>query len=172
MHYRKRYLSSGLFKFVKAFSDKVKHICVYNTVRKTNKYDKHTFMLDGKEVKPIVYSGIWIDPDSECDHCIRGADFDFWYTYDARVFIIAEVDKKFYIPKIDFTEGLWTESHHELEELSIDIASERRLVPEYFSDYDTFLEQTFEDVIQLTNLEDETHDKKLTFGDLIECIAD
>ena len=160
MHYRKRYLSSGLFKFVKAFSDKVKHICVYNTVRKTNKYDKHTFMLYGKEVKPIVYSGIWIDPDSECDHCIRGADYDFWWTYDARVFIIAEVNKKFYIPRIDFTEELWIDSHHELEDLSIDIASER-LVPQSFSNYDTFLEQTFEDVIQLTNLED-----------LIECSDD
>lgn len=170
MHYCKRFLNPGLFKFVKAFSNKVKYICVYNTVRKTNKYDKYTFMLDGKEVKPIVYSGIWIDPDSECDHCIHGADYDFWWTYDARVFIIAEVDKKFYIPKIDFTDELWTNSNHELEDLSIDIANER-LVPQIFSNYGMFLEQTFEDVIQLTNLDDETHDKKITFGDLIKSIA-
>ena len=165
----KKLMKYNLFMFVKKFSQKIKYTCVYDTVKQTTKYDNHTFILNNRKVKPIIYSGIWIDPDSAWDHCIRGDDYDFWYTYDGKVFIIAEVNNKFYIPKINFSSECWQDSNHELEDESIDIANERHLVFDHFSSYDKFTEQKFEDVIQLIDINDKSHDKKFTFEDLVKC---
>ena len=84
----KRLLPLRLYHFCVELAKKTDFKCIYDTVKKTNMYDNHTFILHGKKVVPTsIYDGIWIDPSTVCDH--RG-DGDFWFSIDGYVFVIVE----------------------------------------------------------------------------------
>ena len=121
--------------------------CIYDTVKQTNAYDNHTFILHGKKVVPTsIYDGIWIDPSTVCDH--RG-DGDFWFSIDGYVFVIVEVNNRFYIPKLSFDScNLKKINNEELEDLAMEIINEKHWVRgDYIESVDCFIEQKLDDDI-------------------------
>ena len=136
-----------LYRFCVNYANKMKLKCIYDTVKQTNAYDNHTFILHGKKVVPTsIYDGIQIDPSTVCDH--RG-DGDFWFSIDGYVFVIVEVNNRFYIPKSSYDNDDWKEiNNEELEDLAIDIINEKHLVRGYYIEsLDFFIEQKLDDDI-------------------------
>ena len=136
-----------LYRFCVNYANKMKLKCIYDTVKQTNAYDNHTFILHGKKVVPTsIYDGIWIDPSTVCDH--RGDD-DFWFSIDGYVFVIVEINNIFYIPKLSFNEDNWKKSKHPLEDLAIDLIYEKHLLSDDddVECFDTFIEQKLDDDI-------------------------
>ena len=62
----KRLLPLRLYHFCVELAKKTDLKCIYDTVKKTNMYDNHTFILNGKKVIPTsIYNGLWYDsPES------------------------------------------------------------------------------------------------------------
>ena len=144
-----------LYHFCVELAKKTDSKCIYNTVKQTNFYDNHTFILHGKKVVPTsIYDGIWINPDSTCDH--TGEDCDFWFSIDGYVFVIVEVNNRFYIPKLSsFNEDNWKESKHPLKDLAIKIIHKKQLVKYFYNKiecFDTFIEQKLDNIIILDEL--------------------
>lgn len=141
-------LEKRVFRFCKELEKVTDYVCYKKSVAITNKYDDHTFTLNGVEVKPTVYTGIFIDLDSECSH--RG-DGDFWYTGEAEVKMFVELDGKFYIPKhVDEDYPEMIETTHELQDDAEDWIHDR-----YNSDisyFDPFVEEKFDKIIELKEL--------------------
>lgn len=138
-------LNKDLFHFINDYGIKVHAKCLYKTVKITDKFDNKIFYLNGKQVEPIIYTGVWIDMESECDH---SGDGDFWYTYDADIYIIAEVDGKYYIPRYD--DGWWVNvTDRKFIDYAQDLASD--VVPDC-SHFDEFKEFSFSWVIELVPL--------------------
>lgn len=141
-------LEKRVFRFCKELEKVTDYVCYWKSVAITNKYDDYTFMLNGVEVKPTVYTGIFIDLDSDCSH--RG-DGDFWYTGEAEVKMFVELDGKFYIPKhvdADYPEKI--ETTHELQDDAEDWVRNR-----YHSDisyFSPFVEEKFDKIIELKEL--------------------
>ena len=90
----KHLLPLRLYHFCVELAKKTDLKCIYDTVKKTNMYDNHTFILHGKKVIPTsIYNGLWYDsPESH-----KGWG-DFWYTVEGYIFVIVEVTDRFYIP--------------------------------------------------------------------------
>ena len=144
----KRLLPLRLYHFCVELAKKFDYKCIYDTVKKTNMYDNHTFILHGKKVVPTsIYDGIWIDPDSTCYH--KGEDCDFWFSINGYVFVIVEVNNRFYIPKLAYDNDDWKEiNNEELEDFAIDIINEKHLVRGYYIEsLDFFIEQKLDDDI-------------------------
>ena len=141
-------LEKRVFRFCKELEKVTDYVCYMKSVAKTNKYDDYTFTLNGVEVKPTVYTGIFIDLDSTCDH--RG-DGDFWYTGEAEVKMFVELDGKFYIPKhVDEDYPEMIETTHELQDDAEDWIHNK-----YNSDisyFDPFVEEKFDKIIELKEL--------------------
>ena len=143
----KRLLPLRLYHFCVELAKKFDYKCIYDTVKKTNMYDNHTFILHGKKVIPTsIYNGIWFNPDSTCDH----EDEDgIWFSVDAYVFVIVEVNNRFYIPKSSYDNDDWKEiNNEELEDFAIDIINEKHLVRGFrIENFDFFIEQKLDDDI-------------------------
>ena len=140
----KHLLHLRLYHFCVELAKKFDYKCIYDTVKKTNMYDNHTFILHGKKVIPTsIYNGLWFNPDSTCDH----EDEDsIWFTVDAYVFVIVEVNNRFYIPKLAYDNDDWKEiNNEELEDFAIDIIHQRRMEEDNVSHFNFVKEQKLDD---------------------------
>ncbi len=140
----KRLLPLRLYHFCVELAKKTDLKCIYDTVKKTNMYDNHTFILNGKKVIPTsIYNGLWYDsPESH-----KGWG-DFWYTVDGYIFVIIEVNDRFYIPKLSFDSCNWKKiNNEELEDFAIDIIHQRRMEEDNVSHFNFVKEQKLDDDI-------------------------
>ena len=140
----KRLLPLRLYHFCVELVKKTDFKCIYDTVKKTNMYDNHTFILNGKKVIPTsIYNGLWYDsPESH-----KGWG-DFWYTVDGYIFVIVEVNDRFYIPKLSFDSCNWKKiNNEELEDFAIDIIHQRRMEEDNVSHFNFVKEQKLDDDI-------------------------
>ena len=140
----KRLLPLRLYHFCVELAKKTDLKCIYDTVKKTNMYDNHTFILNGKKVIPTsIYNGLWYDsPESH-----KGWG-DFWYTVDGYIFVIVEVNDRFYIPKLSFDSCNWKKiNNEELEDFAIDIIHQRRMEEDNVSHFNFVKEQKLDDDI-------------------------
>lgn len=154
-------LPENLYRFCREIAKKKDLKCIYETVKKTDKYNDRKFVLNNKPVSPEIYTGIWFD-DGLWDH--RG-DGDFWWTTNAKIYVIAKVDGRFYVP--DSSSYEWEEvDQYDLENDGIDIINDRRLTFEYVSYYDMVEEQCLNDEVQLTEL---YHKVKLD-SEMFKCV--
>lgn len=154
-------LPMDLYRFCREIGKKWDLKCVYQTVKMTDKYKDKNFVLNSESVLPEIYTGVWFDPDL-WDH--RG-DGDFWYTTNAKIFVIAKVGGNFYVPSSDSYK--WEEiDGDELEDDGIDLINDKRLTFDYVSHYDMVEVQSLNDEVQLTEL---YHKVKLN-SELLRCI--
>ena len=140
----KRLLPLRLYHFCVELAKKTDLECIYDTVKKTNTYDNHTFTLNGKKVIPTsIYNGLWYDsPESH-----KGWG-DFWYTVDGYIFVIVEVNDRVYIPKLSFDSCNWKKiNNEELEDFAIDIIHQRRMEEDNVSHFNFVKEQKLDDDI-------------------------
>ncbi|MBR2022371.1 MAG: hypothetical protein IJ997_01630 [Mycoplasmataceae bacterium] len=138
-------LPKNLYRFCREISTKRNLLCVYKSVKKTDKYRDRNFILNSKPVFPEIYTGVWFD-DGLWDH--RG-DGDFWWTTDAKIFVIAKVGGRFYVP--DSSSFKWEEVHDDLDDC-LDIINDRGLAFETISHFDEVKEQSLNNDVQLTEL--------------------
>lgn len=138
-------LPMNLYRYCREIAKKNDLLCVYQTVKKTDKYRNRNFVLNSKSVITEIYTGIWFDPGL-WDH--RG-DGDFWYTTNAKIFVIAKVGEKFYVPTSSSFK--WEEiDKYNLEDDGINLINDRRLTSNYVSHYDMVEEQILNYDVQLT----------------------
>lgn len=154
-------LPMNLYRYCREIAKKNDLLCVYKTVKKTDKYRNRNFVLNSKSVIPEIYTGVWFDPGL-WDHRSGG---DFWYTTNAKIFVIAKVGEKFYVPTSSSFK--WEEiDQHDLEDDGIDLINDKRLTSDYVLYYDKVEEQILNDDVELTEL---YHKVKLN-DELLRCI--